>query len=165
MQLPFLQEKLTPSFLLVPIILGTQKPAECKSLADTLRPFFTPGNLFVISSDLSHYPSYEDAVKTDRITTEAILANSPAHLLAVLEENRKQKTEGLATSLCGWTSVTTLLNITTGMEVDYAWVDYRNSGDEPMYGDRDRVVGYSAVAVLEKKNLHSLFPKRKKQSC
>ncbi len=149
-QLPFLQEKLTPSFLLVPIILGTQKPAECKSLADTLRPFFTPGNLFVISSDLSHYPSYEDAVKTDRITTEAILANSPPHLLAVLEENRKQKTEGLATSLCGWTSVLTLLNITTGMEVDYAWVDYRNSGDEPMYGDRDRVVGYSAVAVFGK---------------
>ncbi len=149
-QLPFLQVKLTRPFRLIPIILGTQKPSECQSMADTLRPYFIPENLFIISSDLSHYPGYDDAVKTDKATTEAILANSPARLLNILEDNRKQKIDGLATSLCGWTSVLTLLHITRGMEVDFAWVDYRNSGDEPLYGDHDRVVGYSAVAVFGK---------------
>lgn len=147
-QLPFLQHKLGDTFLLVPLILGTHHPQECLQLADLLRPFFTPENLFVASSDLSHYPCYEDAVTTDKATTEAILTNAPEKLLQSLEENRKKKIPGLATSLCGWTSVVTLLHLTSAEELSAEWIDYRNSGDEPHFGDHDRVVGYSAVAFF-----------------
>lgn len=147
-QLPFLQEILGPSFLLVPLVLGTHHHEECRRLAEALRPWFRPENLFVISSDLSHYPCYDDAVTTDRATTEAILANDPGKLLKTLEANRHKKIAGLATSLCGWTSVLTLLHLTATGEVTATWVDYRNSGDEPLYGDHDRVVGYSAVAFF-----------------
>jgi len=147
-QLPFLQEKLGDTFLLVPLILGSHSAQECLQLAAILRPFFTPENLFVASTDLSHYPCYEDAVATDKVTTEAILANSPGKLMAYLEENRKKRVPGLATALCGWTSVLTLLYLTSAETITAEWADYLNSGDEPLYGDHDRVVGYSAVAFF-----------------
>ena len=150
-QLPFLQMQLGNSFRLVPIILGTQQPEECRRLAEILRPYFTPENLFVISSDLSHYPGYEDAITTDRATSKAIISNSPANLLKTLEQNSRHKTPGLVTSLCGWTSVLTLLYLTEGKDYVYEWIDYQNSGDQPVYGDHSRVVGYSAVAVYDKK--------------
>lgn len=151
-QLPFLQVRLGSEFKLVPIILGTQKPEECRQIAKTLQPFLTSGTLFVVSSDFSHYPGYDDAVKNDRITTEAILSKSPERLLKTIEENKRKKVPGLATSLCGWTSVLTLLYMIQDTPYDAEWIDYQNSGDQPIYGDHDRVVGYSAVAFYDKTN-------------
>jgi MEMO1 family protein len=149
-QLPFLQAKLGKDFKLVPIILGTQKPEECRQMAKTLQPFLTSGNLFVVSSDFSHYPGYDDAVKNDRITTEAILSKSPELLLKTIEENKTRKIPGLATSLCGWTSVLTLLYMIQNTSYDAEWIDYQNSGDQPLYGDHTRVVGYSSIAFYDK---------------
>ena len=60
-QLPFLQYRLGNDFTLVPIILGTHSAAICKRLAKALRPYFKPENLFVVSTDFSHFPSYENA--------------------------------------------------------------------------------------------------------
>jgi MEMO1 family protein len=151
-QLPFLQVRLGKDFKLVPIILGTQKPDECRQMAKTLQPFLTTGNLFVVSSDFSHYPGYDDAVKNDKITTEAILSKSPELLLKTIEENKRKKIPGLATSLCGWTSALTLLYMIQDTTYEAEWIDYQNSGDQPLYGDHDRVVGYSAVAFYEMTN-------------
>ena len=64
-QLPFLQYKLGNDFSLIPIILGTNNSDDCKRIAKALEPWFTPENLFVISTDFSHYPAYDDAVETD----------------------------------------------------------------------------------------------------
>lgn len=161
-QLPFLQYILDQKFGLIPIILGTRNQEDCRKIAEALEPFFIPGNLFVFSSDFSHYPGYEDAVSNDRITAEAILTNSPGKLLSALENNSNRKTDGLVTSLCGWTSVLVLLYLTTGKNYRYEWIDYRNSGDQPLYGDHDRVVGYSAIAVYEEKEIpFSLNPGEK----
>ena len=150
-QLPFLQHKLGNHLRIVPLILGIRNPADCRLLAEALQPYFTDNHLFVISSDFSHYPDYKDAVTADRDTTEAILSNSPDKLLKTLDSNSKRKIPGLATSLCGWTSVLTLLYLTQGKNFSYHWIDYQNSGDQPLYGDHDRVVGYSAIAVFEEK--------------
>ncbi len=150
-QLPFLQYKLK-KFLLVPLIIGTNSSSDCEKIARALKPWFKPGNLFVISSDFSHYPSYEDAVENDRLTAEAICMNNSKELLSVLEQNEKKSIRQLATSLCGWTSVLTLLYLTENMEVDFHKVDYQNSGDSKIYGEKDRVVGYWALAVFDKNN-------------
>ena len=61
-QLPFLQYKLKTEFQIIPIILGTQSASTSKKIADALKPYLNEKNLFVISSDFSHYPSYEDAM-------------------------------------------------------------------------------------------------------
>lgn len=147
-QLPFLQHRLGDNLLLVPIILGTANASDCKKIADILRPWFTPENLFVISTDFSHYPSYTDANKVDYLTARAICQNKPEHLLEVLEENKKTGIKNLATSLCGWTSVLTLLYLTEKENISYRKTDYQNSGDSKPYGEKKQVVGYWAISVF-----------------
>ena len=163
-ELPFLQKKLKPGFKLIPIILGTQKPEECRKMAGILEHFITPYNLFVISSDFSHYPGYTDAIENDRITTEAIMAISPEKLLATLENNRKKKIPWLSTSLCGWTSVLTLLYMLENKPYEAEWIDYQNSGDQTLYGDRNRVVGYSTIAFYKKAEPEFLFTNQEKEA-
>jgi len=150
-QLPFLQYKLK-SFKLVPIIIGTNETKTCRKIAESLESYYTPENLFVISTDLSHYPGYSDAKEVDENTLEAITKNSVKTLLQVLDKNSSKKIENLATSLCGWTSVVTLLHITENKEVIIKKIDYQNSGDAKRYGDKERVVGYGALAVFDKKD-------------
>ncbi|WP_321997476.1 AmmeMemoRadiSam system protein B [Draconibacterium orientale] len=149
-QLPFLQYRLGNDFTLVPIILGTHSAGICKKLAKALRPYFTPNNLFVISTDFSHYPSYQNAKLADQLTADAICKNKPKKLLKTLEKNKAKKIGHLATSLCGWTSVLTLLYLTKKKDFEYKQLAYKNSGDSKLYGEKDRVVGYWAIGVYEK---------------
>jgi AmmeMemoRadiSam system protein B len=60
-QLPFLQCRFKKPFKIVPIIIGTQSIATCHKIANALKPWFNDKNLFVISSDFSHYPTYAGA--------------------------------------------------------------------------------------------------------
>jgi hypothetical protein len=150
-QLPFLQYKMANEFKIVPIVIGAQNKETCRKIAGALKPFFTPENLFVISTDFSHYPSYEDANKTDHLTSEAILTNQPSVLIKRLDANEHMGIDNLATSLCGWSSVLTLMYITENIEdIQYLPVEYRNSGDASLYGDKSRVVGYHSIVVVQK---------------
>jgi len=151
-QLPFLQVQLHKPFKIVPIVLGTQDPAVCKQLAKVLKKYFVPGNLFVISSDFSHYPDYNTAVKEDKTTADAILSKDPEKLLKVVREVKRMHDPDLLTPLCGWTSVLTLMYMTLDdSNVEYKHLGYMNSGDIVPYGDKNRVVGYNAIAVVMKK--------------
>jgi AmmeMemoRadiSam system protein B len=100
-QLPFLQFRMKKDFQVVPIIIGTQNSDMCKKIANALRPFLNNKNLFIISTDFSHYPNYTDAVKVDKTTADAIVSNSPKILLETLEQNEMKGIPNLATSLCG----------------------------------------------------------------
>jgi len=160
-QLPFLQHKLRGNFLLVPIILGTNNAKDSQKIAEVLTPYFTKENLFVVSTDFSHYPEYEDAIKIDTKTAEAICKNNPLSLQTVLDENKNEKIKKLATSLCGWTSVLSLLYITENKKYVYKKVDYQNSGDAKLYGDKKGVVGYWAIAVHEDSELFTCSEKEK----
>ncbi|HUX97740.1 MAG TPA: AmmeMemoRadiSam system protein B [Bacteroidales bacterium] len=149
-QVPFIQYYFTSKPSMVPIIIGTTNEVSIKKIADALRPYFTDENLFVISSDFSHYPSYTDAVKADNATAAGLMSGDPQTFLKSLRENSSKHIDGLATSMCGWTSGLTLLYLS---EVDeslkYKILDYCNSGDSD-YGDKDRVVGYNAIALYKK---------------
>lgn len=150
-QLPFLQYKRNKDFQIVPIVTGTQSLGEVNKISKALAPYFNKDNLFIISSDFSHYPKYEDAIKVDKRTGDAILSNSVVNLVNVINENASSNIENLATSLCGWPAVITLLNITQNMpDVDVIPVDYQNSGDA--LSDKSRVVGYYAIVFAKKKN-------------
>jgi AmmeMemoRadiSam system protein B/AmmeMemoRadiSam system protein A len=160
-QLPFLQHVLGTNFKLVPIILGTSSSEECKQIAEALTPWFTPDNLFIISTDFSHYPDYLAASKVDFLTAEAICKNQPDELLGVLEENKAMNIKNLATSLCGWTSVLTLLWLTANQNLVFTKIEYQNSGDSKFFGDQKRVVGYWGIAVSENENQFSLSEEEK----
>jgi MEMO1 family protein len=147
-QLPFLQYILPSTFKIIPIIIGSQsKETPCK-LAEMLKPYFTQNNLFVVSTDFSHYPEYYDAVKIDQLTVEAICSNNPDQFIHQVNENEKKQIKNLATSICGWSSVLTLLYLTSSMrELRYNPILYQNSGDIALYGDKSRVVGYQSIVI------------------
>ncbi|MFA6820149.1 MAG: AmmeMemoRadiSam system protein B, partial [Bacteroidaceae bacterium] len=64
-QLPFLQSRLKETPPIVPIIIGTESTDTLRDISKALQPYFNEHNLFVISSDFSHYPNYNDAIKAD----------------------------------------------------------------------------------------------------
>jgi AmmeMemoRadiSam system protein B/AmmeMemoRadiSam system protein A len=147
-QLPFLQYIMPQKFKIIPIIIGSQSKIIPFKLSELLRPYFTPENLFIISTDLSHYPKYNDAVKIDTLTVEAICKNDPDKFIAQINENEKKRIEGLATSICGWSSVLCLINLTTKeIDINYSPLLYQNSGDITLYGEKSRVVGYQSIII------------------
>ncbi|MBN2481852.1 MAG: AmmeMemoRadiSam system protein B [Bacteroidales bacterium] len=147
-QLPFLQYYLRKPFKIIPIVIATNRQATCQKIAEALRPYLNRSNLFVISTDFSHYPDYNDAVRVDKLTAESIITNKPEVFLTTISGNENSGIHNLATSICGWTSVLTLLHMTSDMEgITYVPIAYRNSGDAPYYGDKSRVVGYYSIVV------------------
>jgi hypothetical protein len=149
-QLPFLQYKMKKDFQIIPIVTGTQTLEEIKVIAKALKPYFNEKNLFIISSDFSHYPNYNDAIQVDKITGDAVLTNSVSKVIDAINENASTNVENLVTSLCGWPAVLSLLNITQNdRSIQVIPVDYQNSGDA--VGDKGRVVGYHAIVFAKKK--------------
>ncbi len=149
-ELPFLQYRMKKAFRIVPIVIGTQSPDVCRQIADALRPYCTPKNLFIISTDFSHYPAYDDAVKVDTKTAAAVCTNSADKFISVLRNNAGDNIPDLATSMCGWTSVLTFLYIVQGNPAfTFEDIQYKNSGDV-LSGDKKRVVGYHAIAISRK---------------
>ena len=149
-QLPFLQVHLQHVPPIVPVIIGTQDLAKLRRIAQALQPYFTSDNLFVISSDFSHYPSYEDANRVDKATGEAIEIGSLRKFLDALEENAREGVPQLLTSACGQSPIAVLLLLMEGRkDLQVRHLAYCNSGDA-VYGDKDRVVGYHAFSIVKK---------------
>ena len=149
-QIPFLQVRLKRLPPIVPVIISSVDGNDLGRIVRVLKPYFTQENLFVISSDFSHYPSYDDACKVDRATGDAILSGSVEEFLNTLLDNARQRIPGLATSACGQLPIAALLMMMEGRDdLEIRHLDYRNSGDS-QYGDKDGVVGYHAFTVVYK---------------
>lgn len=144
-QLPFLHFHLKKEFQIIPIVIGTSNIDVIKQIADALKPYFNEKNAFVISSDFSHYPRYEDANNIDKTTASAFIENKPEKFVKTINQNSTKKIENLATSACGWTAMLSLLYLTENENFEYKIIDYKNSGDAK-FGSKDRVVGYYAIA-------------------
>jgi MEMO1 family protein len=125
-QLPFLQRVLG-TFTLVPLAVGEASAAQVAQVLERL--WGGDETLVVISTDLSHYLSHAQAQARDRATVERILQLDPAldHAQA-----------------CGATPLGGALLAARVHGLVPRLLDLRNSGDTA--GDRDRVVGYCAMA-------------------
>jgi MEMO1 family protein len=137
--LPFLQRRLK-AFTLVPMIMGRQDARTALRVGEALSQIARPeaGDVFVASSDLSHYHPYAEAVELDRLTLERIAAFDPEGLLAGLGRHNLEA--------CGGGPMASVLAAARGRGGREAHVlAYRNSGD--VTGDLERVVGYAACAV------------------
>ncbi len=155
-QLPFLQRFFTTHSSLstkdvppiVPMIISTNDFQKLKRIAEALKPYLTEENLFIVSSDFSHYPNYEDACKVDARTGKAVESGDVEQLIAALEENARSGVPGLATSACGELAIATLL-LMTDSTYEVKHLMYQNSGDADE-SDHSRVVGYHAFAIVRK---------------
>lgn len=149
-QLPFLYYHLKNKFSLVPILVGTNNIAAIKKIGEALSNYLSPENVFVVSTDFSHYPPYEEALEVDYDTANAFISNDLDRFLNQLEQNDTKNYHNLATSACNWAGLALMLSITSGQEnYSYKIINYSNSGDSP-YGEKDRVVGYFAIALTSK---------------
>jgi hypothetical protein len=126
-QLPFLQ-KVLGDFSLVPIAAGTALTEEVMQVIQRL--WGGPETLFVISTDMSHYHSYDEAKRIDGATLDRIAA------LAV-DLNYEEA--------CGATGLNGLLAVARGKGLSIRRLAACNSGDTA--GGKARVVGYSAFAL------------------
>lgn len=127
--LPFLQV-LMPWAEVVPFAVGRARPG---TVADVLeRLWGGPETVIVVSSDLSHYLSYDEARRRDAQTIAAItdLRGPIYHEQA-----------------CGATPVNGLLEVARRRALTARLLGACNSGDTA--GDKRRVVGYAAVAFDE----------------
>lgn len=148
-QIPLIQTYFTNVPPIIPIIIGTDNDKTIMQIAEALRPWFTDENLFIISSDFSHYPPYKDAIETDRITAQGIVSGNPMTFLNALQKNSGKKINGLVTSMCGWSSALTLLYLSEkNGNLQYKVIDYTNSGDSS-FGSKNEVVGYYAIVLID----------------
>ena len=148
-QLPFLQRRFGEVPPIVPIIISTNDFRKLKRIAETLKPYMTEENLFVVSSDFSHYPKYEDACEVDARTGKAVESGDVERFIAQLEENARSGVRNLATSACGELAIATLMLMIQDGGYEVKHLLYQNSGDIDNH-DHSRVVGYHAFAVLRK---------------
>ena len=129
----------------MPIVIGTDAMPKLYKIEKALIPYFTPNNRFVISSDFSHYPTYEEANLIDNRSGKAIEYGSLSAFVDALHQNETQF-PNLATSACAHSAIKVLLMLVAGKkDIDIHHLLYRNSGDTP-YGNKGRVVGYHSFS-------------------
>ena len=142
-QLPFLQ-RLLGDFSIVPIIVGAAPMALTDRLLTEV--WGGPETLIVISSDLSHYKAYDQARDLDLAACRAIESLAPE---ALKDEQA-----------CGRHGIYGLLGRARALDLRATTLDYRHSGDTAGRGDRERVVGYAAMAFEEAASA-ALSPKQR----
>lgn len=139
-QLPFLQRTLG-NFQLVPVVMGEQSYEASRSLGVALAELIRgTDTLIVASSDLSHYHPYDQAVTLDGKTLNAISEGD----YLTLSDNFQNRTW----EACGGGPIVAAMIAAERLGATRAKViKYANTGD--VTGERSRVVGYSAVALLQ----------------
>ena len=128
-QVPFLQRVLDGGWSLVPLIVGADLPDEVSAIVTSCAAL--PRTLVVVSTDLSHYLGYEEALAQDGRTIRSVVHRRPG-AIGTSDACGRHPLRGLLTAAeaQGWT---------------VRLLDARNSGDTA--GERDRVVGYAAFSV------------------
>jgi len=142
-QLPFLQAAVGPDLEIVPIVIGTPLLDQAQRLAGVLNELFGSDQdlVYIASSDMSHYYTYDEAEVMDHLSLSRVLALDEQRLEDDMKNKRAQ--------FCGAGPVFTLMELFKlrgGDPKNIKVLDYRNSGDTS--GDKSRVVGYSSVALV-----------------
>ncbi|MEZ5599023.1 MAG: AmmeMemoRadiSam system protein B [Pseudomonadales bacterium] len=127
--LPFLQRALK-DFRIVPFLVGDCAPDAVARVLEAL--WGGEETVILVSSDLSHYLPYSQARQVDAATTRQI-------------EHRSSSLRG--EEACGARAINALMRVAVAHDLRVRTLDVRNSGDTA--GDRSRVVGYGAWALME----------------
>jgi hypothetical protein len=139
-QLPFLQRVLG-EFKMVPIVMGDQRYDNCRALGIALAKAVQGTNtLILVSSDLSHYHHYDEAKQMDHQILKTIEEWDYLSLSQNIERN-------IWNGPCGGGPIVAAMIAAERLGAHRAQIlKYANSGD--VTGDKSRVVGYGAVALV-----------------
>jgi len=150
-QIPFLQVIAPEALEIVMIVMPDSSLVMAKKLAEALKKVFSePDWVFIASTDLSHYHTYQVANQIDQHTLELIQG------LKIEELEREALGTTRSAELCGLGPVLTIMTLFQGYsQGEVKILNYSNSFDTSGQSP-DRVVGYGAVAfVLSQKESES----------
>ncbi|MCX5811327.1 MAG: AmmeMemoRadiSam system protein B [Proteobacteria bacterium] len=153
-QLPFLQKTLK-SFRIVPLLIGSMNTDDYRTLSDALVKILRQNpkeTLIVVSSDMSHYHTYNQANQMDKPALKEIEALNTDKLFDGLNNGEYE--------LCGAQGVIALLMASKTLNAEAKTLRYANSGD--VTRDKGRVVGYGSVAFYYPDDSHALNKKEQK---
>ena len=148
-QIPFIQY-LFPKAKIVPVIIGSQNLQLCTKFGKALAKILKDKKaLIVASSDLSHYPKYEDAVSTDKNTLDIIKTMNTSDIQQEFYRKVNSGIPSLVTCACGEGPILTVITaVKESGGNDVSVISYANSGNT-LVGENDRVVGYGALAFYK----------------
>ncbi|WOH38035.1 AmmeMemoRadiSam system protein B [Thalassotalea fonticola] len=125
-QLPFLQACLR-KFTLIPIVVGSCMPDEVYKVINALN---VEGTLFLISTDMSHFHTYQQANAIDNFNIVRML---------------NFDTDLSGEDACGSNVLNGFFKFCDHAKWKIRMVKYENSGDTA--GDKDKVVGYASFIL------------------
>jgi AmmeMemoRadiSam system protein B len=163
-ELPFLK-KVLGDFTIVPILVSgnrQQLDLVAQAITDSIRRSrgSTEGILFVISTDLSHYPKQEDAIRSDSEILDALCTLDTDTLVYKDNEIMGRGIQNLACTMCGLEAVYVGIQIANIIGAEKALLLHTStSADAEVPGaSADSVVGYGAVVITgHPKILPSVF--------
>jgi AmmeMemoRadiSam system protein B len=145
-QLPFLQ-KVLKNFKILPLIFGSEDK-DWKELAKAILKLMKKRKILIVAStDLSHYPPYDVALKADKETIEGILSLDPEKFKEKIDDLKKLFPD-VDTFACAQDAIKTILEISKNLKGKAKLLKYQNSGDT-IYEEKSQVVGYGAVCFLK----------------
>lgn len=145
-QIPFVQVGF-PNARIAAAVVSELELEQAERLGQVLARTLERRNaLIVASSDLSHYPTYEDAVEVDGEVLRAIASLDLAAVPLAIERQLQKERPGLSTCACGEGAVLVAMAAAKALGARRGIVvSYANSGDT-VFGEPSRVVGYGAIA-------------------
>jgi hypothetical protein len=145
-EVPFLQRVL-PNCKILPILMAGDADEEVIGrLAEGLLTVLSGKQWVVVaSSDLSHYPPYEEAVRIDRATLGAIELGEAGAVRQAIRSSLQEGVPGLVTCACGEAPILVAMRTARSRGATHVTLlDYANSGDVEVMR-RDQVVGYASL--------------------
>ena len=138
-QIPFLQSVLK-DFQIVPIVMGDQGRMYVDELAQKISEVVDENTLVVVSSDMSHFYSSEEADRLDSVVEKRIDNFDFENLLKDLDNHQCEA--------CGGGPIAAMMKAASLKNIKKSFVINRSdSGD--VTGDRSEVVGYLSAAVYQ----------------
>jgi MEMO1 family protein len=149
--LPFVQT-VFPDAQVVSILITHTDEDLCRrvghKIADVIQRNPDKSILLVVSSDLSHYPSYDHACQVDQAFLNSLESLDVDTIYRDLHSLSAEPFPNLHCVMCGSAAMMTIVEAANKIgNVQGKTLYYCNSGDSP-HGDHDRVVGYGAFAII-----------------
>lgn len=139
-QIPFLQTVVKTPFKIVPILLNSDKIARQLALGLFEELKFRSDCLIVISTDLCHYKSENEAVKKDFKLVQALFDQDLDGLFALLNSKKIEA--------CGSASLLTGLYLSNFQNLNFEQFQYGSSGDA-FNGASKSIVSYLSGAFFQ----------------
>jgi AmmeMemoRadiSam system protein B/AmmeMemoRadiSam system protein A len=143
---PLLQKVIGDRLTIVPLLLGDdEEGATAATLGRSLARLIDDHTAVIVSTDLSHYPTAEQAAEIDGETVAAILSGDPSRWRREMADRADEVTGSVQTLACAAPAVEAGLVMAQRLGLTARQLGYGTSADQ-VPDTADRAVGYLAAA-------------------